>query len=255
VSGSGNNNRQVAVKTRRRIFQETQIRLKVLYSVREGDSTLKRCVTATKGDELVAIAKDGEWWQCTQPGDDEAAARAAGVGGPGATFIPDSYVQVQLVTVDREVVEAVGQDAAADRVLTVDVLQEQKDFEARLKRQEEDLRKKAEQLGRIQQLAKEQEERAEKAERERQRVASEKEALSASLRMQQEEHEREARALEQQQVGGWVGGWGGGGSGSGSAVVVVVVGGGGGASVGVVIGGGGSRGWCAKWHVVACGFS
>lgn len=40
--------------------------LTTLYHVHDGDSTLRRCITAAPGDELVALATDGQWWQvCT----------------------------------------------------------------------------------------------------------------------------------------------------------------------------------------------
>ena len=183
-----------SIKTRRRVFLETQVRLKVLYNVRAGDSTLKNCITAVRGDDLIGIAKDGEWWQCAHVGDEEALK----AGPLAATFIPDSYVQVNIVSVEREVVEATGVDAEADKVLLVD-LEEQSEYQARLKKQAEDLANKTAQLEQIQSLARRQEERAEKAERERLRVAAEKEQLNASLQEREEARSQEARSLEEQQ--------------------------------------------------------
>ena len=182
-----------SIKMRRRVFQETQVRLTVLYNVREGDSTLKNCITAVRGDKLVGIAKDGEWWQCAHVGD-EAALKA---DAKSATFIPDSYVQVDVVTIDQEVMEAVG--AEDGKELTVD-LNEQSEYQARLKKQADDLQKKNQQLEEIRRLAKQQEERAARAERERERVAQEKKELDASLRQREEDRSRELKTFEERQA-------------------------------------------------------
>ena len=181
------------IKTRRRVFDETQVRLTVMYPVRTGDSTHKNCITANRGDELIGIAKDGVWWRCVHVAD-EANAKAE-----PATFIPDSYVQVNVITVQREVVEAVGADAAAEQALLVN-LDGQSEYEARLKKQEEDLASNAAQLERVKALAREQEERADRAERERQRVAQEKKELDASLRQREEARSQEAQTYAQKQA-------------------------------------------------------
>eukprot|EP00750_Incisomonas_marina_P027847 INCI6243.7.p1 GENE.INCI6243.7~~INCI6243.7.p1 ORF type:complete len:942 (-),score=243.42 INCI6243.7:1777-4602(-) len=108
------------VQTRKRLVTAPVVLLTTMYQVRDGDSTHKRCITSAPGDELVALAVDGEWWQAVHRRDIETAANFTDAGWrykgtpEDARYIPATYARMRQETWHREVEEQVVDGGFAD---------------------------------------------------------------------------------------------------------------------------------------------